>query len=193
MIYSIYKLTNNVNQKIYIGFTKNFKARINKHKFSTKTNSNILYRAIRKYGWDNFKFQIIYQSLYLNYTLRFMENYFIKEYNSIIPFGYNMTYGGEGSIGYIPNQETRKLMSLAKIGKPSLLKGIKQNEDHLNKLILKRQKSYKLTYPNQEIIYVTNLSKYCKENNLHQGHLSEIAAGMGKRKTSKGIKCEYNL
>ena len=53
----IYKITNLINNKIYIGSTCNFKDRKSKHK-NKKTNTMIS-RAISKYGWDNFLFEII--------------------------------------------------------------------------------------------------------------------------------------
>lgn len=93
-IYSIYKIQNLINNKCYIGYTENFERRIQQHKKSHPKNSK-LYNAIRCYGWDSFKCEIIYQSKDKDYCKNIMENYFILEYNSF-ENGYNLTMGGEG-------------------------------------------------------------------------------------------------
>ena len=47
---------------------------------------------------------------------------------------------------------------------------------------------FKIIKPNGEIEITTNMSQYCRDNNLNQAHMSAIAAG--KRKRHKGYKCE---
>jgi predicted GIY-YIG superfamily endonuclease len=60
----IYKIKNNLNEKFYIGFTtqKNpiirFRQHISTARYNTKNNQPII-RAIRKYGEENFSFQIL--------------------------------------------------------------------------------------------------------------------------------------
>jgi len=119
-IYSIYKITNKINGKIYIGFTSSIENRWKKHIFDTinnnkKTDSNkILHNAMRKYGVQNFHFEVIYQSNDRKFTLQQMEKYFIIEYNShcIGGCGYNATYGGQGTFGP-KTKEHRKKLSLS--------------------------------------------------------------------------------
>lgn len=53
----IYKLTNVINNKIYIGSTCSFKDRKSKHK--NRKNNTMISRAIFKYGWENFTFEIL--------------------------------------------------------------------------------------------------------------------------------------
>lgn len=99
MIYFIYKITNNVNNKIYIGYTKNPISRWKSHKNSAKKcDSNTrskLYRAMKKYGIENFQFSIIYQSTDKHHCKEYMEPHFIAQFNSIEE-GYNITKGGSG-------------------------------------------------------------------------------------------------
>lgn len=109
IIYTIYKITNIVNNKNYIGFTKNFERRIKQHKKDYKNNDLLLYRAINKHGWENFKFEILYQSKLHEHTLNVMEPFFINQYDSH-KNGYNMTSGGDGIIGYW-NEKTKKIQS----------------------------------------------------------------------------------
>jgi group I intron endonuclease len=93
-IYTIYKATNISNGKVYIGFDSSWPKRKSEHKGSAARGEPYkFYNAIRKYGWDNFVWETIYQSLDYNYTLNFMESYFIKEYNSL-KNGYNTRPGG---------------------------------------------------------------------------------------------------
>lgn len=93
----IYKATNVINGKSYIGYTKNFLKRKSVHK-KNAADQNInfyFYQAIRKHGWDNFKWEIIYESWDEKHCLIVMEPFFISEYNTFGENGYNMTRGGE--------------------------------------------------------------------------------------------------
>ena len=115
-IYSIYKATNKINHKVYIGFDSNWPSRQKEHKRDCKSKLQIVfYRAIQKYGWDNFEWEVIYQSLDAVHTLNVMENYFITLCNSCITFknsnGYNMTLGGEGTLGSKRNIAFKKKRS----------------------------------------------------------------------------------
>lgn len=103
MLY-IYCFTNKTNGKKYIGQTNNIEKRKRGHKsesFNPKANGYNLpfHSAIRKYGWDNFDFEIIeeindeFGREYLNER----ERYFISYYKSLInQNGYNYTEGGAG-------------------------------------------------------------------------------------------------
>lgn len=94
-IYTIYKSTNTFNNKTYIGFTTDFNKRKSEHKYRFKTGSTKFYNAIKKYGWQSFAWEIIYQSSEYEYTKNVMETYFINEYDSYVN-GYNSTKGGDG-------------------------------------------------------------------------------------------------
>jgi group I intron endonuclease len=96
IIYSIYRFVNLSNGKCYIGYTSNIENRLLNHKTSFKRKDNAFYRALRKYGWDNFSFDIIYQSTDGEYCQNIMESFFIREHNSYGATGYNSTKGGEG-------------------------------------------------------------------------------------------------
>lgn len=105
-IYCIYKATNLINKKVYIGFDSNWPTRKNSHlrcALSGDYPNIAFYNAMRKYGIKNFTWEIIYQSLDSSHTLKVMEPFFIKEYNSYLwakkSNGYNMTLGGEGNLG----------------------------------------------------------------------------------------------
>ena len=69
------------------------------------------YRAIQKYGWDNFE-HIIFAEDLTKQDADHMEILLIKFYNTTDrDYGYNICYGGGGSYGRIISEETRKKMS----------------------------------------------------------------------------------
>lgn len=105
----IYKFTNKINNKSYIGQSVNLESRYASHK-RNYINSNLscynnkFYSAIRKYGFENFTYEILKESE--NFTveqLNEMEIYYIKKYNSYYQ-GYNMNPGGNntGTNYFIP-------------------------------------------------------------------------------------------
>lgn len=104
----IYMVKNNINNKIYIGKTVNdYQTRWEQHihasfyQFNTKDYNFLLHKAIRKYGKANFIVELIEDNLSENDSIS-REQYWINFYKSSILFedgkGYNMTYGGEGSV-----------------------------------------------------------------------------------------------
>jgi len=116
----IYTATNLINNKKYVGFTtKSFHIRINGHFNKVKIGSKYhFHNALRKYGRENFRFDIIYQSKYHDHCLNIMEPHFISEYNTTIrSIGYNMTPGGDGNLGFNHSEETKLKISKSKKGK----------------------------------------------------------------------------
>lgn len=100
MEYVVYKAVNQINGYIYIGITNNFKQRLREHKSCANSDSyryqSRFYNAIRKYGFENFKFEII-ETVEDRKTLEEREIYWISYYNSTDKkVGYNITPGGTG-------------------------------------------------------------------------------------------------
>lgn len=92
----IYKITNILNGKVYIGKTnKTIKERWGEHKrASIRYPERPLYRAFSKYGFDNFSIEQI-EEVPLNIVDE-REKYWIKYYDTY-KNGYNATLGGDGS------------------------------------------------------------------------------------------------
>lgn len=106
----IYRITNKINSKIYIGSTCSFKDRKSKHK--RKKLNTMISRAIFKYGWDNFLFEVLEycekdvliekEQFYLDLFQPFKENN-----------GYNLLRNCtiNGWLGHHHTEETKKIMS----------------------------------------------------------------------------------
>ena len=92
----IYKITNIINGKVYIGQSTNLKDRIKQHKSMIKNyneNNNYLRKATKKYGYKNFKIEII--KFCDEKELDYYEIYYIDLYKSSDrKFGYNIELGG---------------------------------------------------------------------------------------------------
>lgn len=91
----IYKITNLINNKIYIGQSTNIEYRWEDHKFYSRNSHTALQAAFKKYGISNFSFEVIEECSkeYLDER----EIYWIKFYDSY-KNGYNLTKGGMSKI-----------------------------------------------------------------------------------------------
>lgn len=109
----IYKITNKINNKVYIGKSSNIENRWKYHKIRytyDKDYNKVLYKAFRKYGLENFIFEVIEEmdeEIYNKFANN-REEYWITYYDSI-KNGYNSTSGGDGGIIQAALDKTRKL------------------------------------------------------------------------------------
>lgn len=210
----IYKTTNNINGKIYIG----------KNKTNNKNylgSGIVLKQAIKKYGKENFSKEILEECDTFQ-LLNEREIYWILFYNSIDPkIGYNRSKGGDGTSGIIPETiekianknrgKKRTQESKDKISKAS--KNIPKSEKHkasLSKAWEKRKiehphtketlekmrnsmlgknanHTYKFINKNGEEFIVNNLSKFKRDNNLQGMQIHKVISG--ERKSSMGWVC----
>ena len=102
----VYEAMNILNRKFYIGMTtKGVHHRQKQHLAAARygKKGGKFYNAIRKYGENNFWFYILAVCDDIDEALR-EEREFIK---ALKP-EYNMTIGGEGTVGYKHNQETKR-------------------------------------------------------------------------------------
>jgi group I intron endonuclease len=123
----LYKITNKINEKIYIGqTTRSLNVRWNEHKRDFKKIDNKLSRAVKKYGIENFTIEKIEECESLE-VLNKKEASLIEEYDTI-KNGYNIRIGGENSPR---SKETRE-----KISKKH--KGKKHTEEHIQNMMKAR-------------------------------------------------------
>ena len=125
---NIYVFTNKINGKQYVGQTINIEERYKQHRKDAKNENknSIFYRAIRKYGFDNFEFKVVETDIDIS-KIHEREKFWIKELNTKSPNGYNLTDGGEGTFGYRHTEEAKKKMS-------ELKKGMKLSPEQIERL-----------------------------------------------------------
>lgn len=107
----IYLITNIVNNKSYIGQTiRSFKKRWYEH--CKENKCSVLSMAIQKYSSEKFTYKILINCD--NDELNDYEKQYIKEYNTLVPNGYNIQSGG--ALGRIHCDESREKMRQSKLG-----------------------------------------------------------------------------
>lgn len=141
----IYRATNTVNNKVYIGQTINTleyrKTRHCKGAFNnTQERCSAFWKALCKYGIENFEWSVIAEAT-TQEELNALEIRFIAEFNCISPNGYNLQAGGHSGLhhesskrkiseahkGKVVSIETRQKISDAHKGK-------KLSEEHKKKI-----------------------------------------------------------
>jgi group I intron endonuclease len=131
----IYKITNTINNKCYVGQTLNdVKERWRQHK-KKGTNCRYLKHAFIKYGFDKFKFELI--CICFDENLDKYEIEYIKKFNCLSPDGYNLKSGGLGG-GRLSKESkeqiSKSLKNMYLNGYIHPNKGIKLSDAHRNKL-----------------------------------------------------------
>ena len=176
----IYKITNKLNGKSYIGKSMEyrFKHRIKQHK---NDNSNTHFaRAKRKYGFDNFEISIIEKGIDKN-EISNKEKYWIKYFDTFNN-GYNSTIGGEG--GNTFSKRTKQEMELTSLKISNSIKGCKngnkgqyvgnknpmygkrhsdETKKKMSESLKKRRFNIKCKVCEKEFISRSNATKYCSD------------------------------
>lgn len=120
MSWLIYKHTNLINGKVYIGQTKQIPNNRWKNGagYTRDNRLSVFAAAIKKYGWNNFAHEIIESDIESQEHANVRETYWIKYYNSYIGYeksnGYNMTLGGDSAehLGYPVYQIDKDTMQI---------------------------------------------------------------------------------
>jgi len=134
MSFFIYKISNKINNKIYIGqTTQSMERRKAQYKWccinyanGKYVNSTIIIPAMNKYGFNNFEFEIIHTCETIE-ELNQLEIFYIKQYNCLCPNGYNIESGGNNS----PVSEiTKRKIGDAQLGEKNHRFGKKISQQH---------------------------------------------------------------
>lgn len=144
MSIGIYKITNVINGKVYIGQSINIEQRWVQHK-NNPCNQHIK-NAYTKYGISNFKFEIIQEIFEINKKLlNELEIFYIEQYNSRNhDFGYNACVGGDSRAGRKMNIEERLMRGLSQKGKKMSENAKKRISDWQKGKIVKESTKEKL-------------------------------------------------
>lgn len=194
-MWTIYKITNLLNGKSYIGQTSQpVEVRWSEHKRGKTSINSPLKRAIEKYGWDNFNKEVIDTATTLEEALE-KEKYWIEYYKTCVlvygkEAGYNLSRGGEGVFRITPEQEDLMLQlwnqhkSLTEIGK--ILKIDRHTVSRtlvrkgVNALKFKESQSY-CYHPvyvynlNGELLDIFNTrSEACKTYNINANQIQNV-------------------
>ena len=112
------------NGKRYIGKTsRELCERQGSSSFIDYKGRTLLWRAIKKYGADSIKQDVLVEGYMSDEQASVYEVKYIAEYKTNCcryqnpSYGYNMTDGGEGSMGFVHTDEEKQKMHDAKIGK----------------------------------------------------------------------------
>lgn len=162
----IYRITNQVNGKVYIGLTtQGMKQRQAEHysRLNRGDRNHKLYLAMKKYGVKSFLFEELF-SCFSPDDLGDMERHFIAEHNSF-QHGYNMTEG-DNSISKETREKLRKVNQGRKITwYDKILESRKNNQND------KRTKYHQLLNSAGMVLEVKDLAQFCKENRLDVSNL----------------------
>lgn len=94
----LYLITNLINNKKYIGITNDYKTRWMNHKCNNNPTMAIA-KAIKKYGVENFKFEVLLSNIAIE-DIDDLEREYIEKYQSHVSTGkgYNVSKGGRYNI-----------------------------------------------------------------------------------------------
>ena len=176
----IYCIENKINGMRYIGKGKNILSRMN----HPHTNCRYISNAICKYGEDNFnRYVVEYCSIE---ELENRERYYIKEWNTKSPNGYNLTDGGEGMSN--PSPETRRLLSVSRSGENCFWYG-KHLPEEMRKSIGNSHKGMKASPYTKNILK----EKSSGENNPMYGKTGDASPGFGKKASNAKLSKYYGV
>ncbi len=200
---SIYKITNKINNKVYIGKTNNsIQQRFKEHIRDSKKHSNRpLYRAFNKYGIDNFTISMVEECNPEVAAER--EIYWINYYKSFHN-GYNATLGGDGTVWldydliyetYLQTKNVTETAAICGCCKDSVRFVLEEKGISCETLLENNRKARSkavlmLDKENNPLRTFNSLSEAALF--IGKGTSSHIqAACSGKRKTAYGYKWKY--
>lgn len=190
----IYMAVNTANNKAYIGKTvESLPIRKRKHKNSAnKGSKSLFHKAIRKYGLEVFEWFVI--ETVLDNEVNDAERFWIAYFKSIGATLYNLTIGGEGTVGYKHTVEAKEMCRLAAIKQKDEQTRLRQSalakKQHANghtevlhagrDRYLRNQKRVDVTLisPSGERFYLDyNVTLFGREHNIDPSGLRNLIKG----------------
>lgn len=199
----IYKIINNINNKIYVGKTSNnINSRFKEHiRDSRKIEERHrpLYRAFNKYGIENFSIELIEETNFPEER----ERYWIEQLGSF-KNGYNATVGGDGipyldyskafilwekgyGVGYIAKILNWDCSSVSRALKNY---NISKTDIKNRQFQLQKKPVVQIDLTTNEIIKIYDSAKDAEEQTkICKQHITQVC--LNKRKTTGGFKWKY--
>lgn len=198
----IYLIENKINNKIYIGLTKNTLEKRWKQHFNKalKNDCNTpFYNAIRKYGIDCWNMKVVFECENTEIAKQ-KEIEYISLYDSYNN-GYNATFGGDGNNGILMSKESNLKRSFALKGKPKNYNRM-HNKKHSQSTIdkMKKPKKDKINYNTEKFkqIMREKQAKFAFERRAltfeqYQQIQSFCQEGISKKHISQLLNISYDL
>lgn len=201
-VFTIYLITNSVNDKKYVGqTTKSLEVRFKRHCWKSEVRKNMpITSAISKYGKDKFTIRAV-ETVETLEEANAREVYWAQFFQSFSPHGYNLKAGGRlhstvseetrqklriALTGKTPTEASRKKMSdahkgqkLSESAKQKLSLFFKGKKPHANTVLGASLKNYKITLwnLNGKLVIVQNMKKYSEANNLSLCQIHKVIRG----------------
>ena len=197
----IYKITNTINNKLYIGCASNIRTRVNGHLYDLRKgihSNTYLQKAWNKYGKENFIFEMIEKCDITD--LHAKEHYWVNEFNCLDrSIGYNLKPTDPNGCSIHSEETKEKLRQANKGKKPSALCIQKLKERTLStehkeilrksretidfKKLHREKKGKKIINTATGIIY-SSLAEVCDLLNITKGSMSRKLLGKRINKTT---------
>ena len=175
----IYKITNKIDGKSYIGQTsRTLSLRKAEHKYDAHKETNYpLYNAMNHYGFENFIFEEVVTAETLD-ELNALEQFYIEKEDTLNPNGYNLSRGGQIKKF---SEESRKKMSDSK----KVLLSDKTKHPNWGK---SSGRAKKIVCLNNDVCYVS-ANKAAKDLKLDCSGIIKVCKG--KYAHTKGFRFKY--
>lgn len=165
----IYKITNTITGKCYVGQAVDIRSRLMEHVNSKHKKKLVIYKAIEKYGAENFEARILLiintfgkSADEIKKELNYHECFYIDLYGSY-KNGYNMTPGGDsGRLGFKHTKETIEKIRQA-------------HKNYIPKAAIDAQKSgYGYDVINDCLVFGESISELAHKTGVYSRSISQI-------------------
>lgn len=190
----VYVIENTKNGKLYIGITsRTVEERFKAHLKCVKYNSSqLLHRAMRKHGVESFVIRPVIEGLSWKEAC-LLERQLIQNWGTYIKQGgYNLTLGGDGTLGYKHTEEAREKIRYAFSGDASPNKGRKASvETRLKQSLAKQGKKNVLFGKKRNFSTVCKIAKANRQ--VTEAVITNFRILQSLGATSKDIACWFGL
>ena len=168
-----YLITNKINNKGYVGITtRSLSRRWYEHRFVANSCGQLLAKAINKYGEQAFEIMPIASAKTLE-NLKEVEKDLIIQFQTKVPFGYNLTDGGDGVFGFKQSEEQKKRNG-------DLKRGTKASEETKQKMRVAHSSE-------KNGFYGKNHTEEAKRKNA-EAHMGKVGHWLGKPRNEETRK-----